>query len=356
MLSLPPRSSLRAPPDDPIPDFAISLECDSIAASKTLRWCGFSENAFYVSTPPKKYKVMTFHVNSSYAIERDQGSSTCVRGESTSYGWSQTYTGCVIGSQVWSGTQTYIAARKDADNPAENCGPANLTFTYDADGGGIWTNSSEEACGCGSAPRLFATIPTTVITATSDTLSSTFTTQGNDTGGGSWTTTFILSDEVVKPSPEMVISEAISTLPAYAGFDGPRNISGQGLVCSASRNLSTDELTCALRRFKWRLKFNPAPLNYLKVWLRKTTTPETDSPSTGDTTNATTDDTTTVTWTGSASDSDTGDFAGFIFKETAGTEVTEPATDGEIVISILKWSFLADYTPPDDGSANGFRP
>jgi hypothetical protein len=124
-----------------------------------------------------------------------------------------------------------------------------------------------------------------------------------------------------------------------------------GNSCSAYRNLSPDESSYSLRRFKWRLRHAPTGTCYLKVWLRRKFQPEGG----GDPTYTSISP---YEWTGSGNPCiaapDLG--AGHEDNEIIGEETSEdePATDGTVTIEIVKYSCISGYTPPDDGSANGF--
>jgi len=155
------------------------------------------------------------------------------------------------------------------------------------------------------------------------------------------------SDEVT-PEPGESTAEMIARvtdeLPPY-----PDDWSyGSG---AASRNLSPDESSFSLSRFKWRLRHQPTGTCYLRVWLRKVEYPEgaeepiyTDLPP--------------YTWSGSGNpclpspENSPGHDDNAITGSEA--EISDPAEDGSISIEIVKWSCLPGYVPPDDGSANGY--
>lgn len=153
------------------------------------------------------------------------------------------------------------------------------------------------------------------------------------------------TDEAVPEPTDDLISRTVAALPSY-----PETWSGS---CHSYRNLSTDETSYNIVRTKWRLKHSPTGTCYLKVWLRTRFVPEAGG-----------DEVITplepYTWelTGNPCFPDTdfgpGAAENFILSEVV--EELEPFDDGTTYIEIVKYSCLASYTPPDDGSANGLPP
>jgi hypothetical protein len=146
-------------------------------------------------------------------------------------------------------------------------------------------------------------------------------------------------------STEELISRVTSDLPPYPSDWGW----GSG---SASRDLSPDESSFSLSKIKWRLQHQPTGTCYLKVWMRRVTTPEDGEPEYSDIA--------PYTWTGSGNpcfdDPERAPWAeeNFIYGPEA--EIGTPSEDGTITVEIVKWSCVEGYTPPDDGTANGYPP
>jgi len=150
-------------------------------------------------------------------------------------------------------------------------------------------------------------------------------------------------NEVSAETTAELITRTVAALPAYPG-----TYSGS---CSAYRNLSTDETSYSIRRTKWRVSHEPTGTCYLKVWLQARFTPEGGGSDT-------ITPLTPYEWSGSGNPC----FVDPMLPPddpdnritSSPTEEVEPATDGTTVIEIVKWSCLDGYTPPDDGTANGF--
>lgn len=151
------------------------------------------------------------------------------------------------------------------------------------------------------------------------------------------------SSENIAEATAALISRVVGLLPAWG-----ETWTG---TCSAYRNLSPDESSYSIRRFKWRLRHSPNGTCYLKVWLRKKFQPEGGGEPTYTSLPA-------YEWTGSGNpciaDPDLG--VGHEDNEITSSETSEdePATDGTVTIEIIKYSCVPGYTPPDDGSANGY--
>jgi len=102
---------------------------------------------------------------------------------------------------------------------------------------------------------------------------------------------------------------------------------------------------------KWRLTHARTGTCYLKVWLRTRFVPEGG----GD---PTLSDLPPYTWSATgnpcfANDSEPPDSEANV---AIGDEFEEqePSFDGTTTVEIVKWSCLEGYTPPDDGTANGY--
>jgi hypothetical protein len=127
-----------------------------------------------------------------------------------------------------------------------------------------------------------------------------------------------------------------------------------GGSCSAFRNLSPDESSFSIRKFKWRISHPPTGTCYLKVWLNRVFTPETGDP--------TITPLTPYEWSSSGNPcfSDTEKPPGHEDNKIVSSTTTEdvPGTDGTVSIEIAKWSCVPGYEPdisdPENPQANGF--
>lgn len=158
-------------------------------------------------------------------------------------------------------------------------------------------------------------------------------------GCGSGTTVY--SGAVTPESTSELISRAIAALPQY-----PESWTGS---CSSYRNLSPDETSVTIRRLKWRIAHSPTASCYLKVWLRRKFTPEGEGP-------AVYAPIESYEWIGNPCIPDSTKPADHPENIIYGgeSEEQEPSEDGSTSIEIQKYSCVRGYTPPDDGSANGF--
>ena len=147
---------------------------------------------------------------------------------------------------------------------------------------------------------------------------------------------------------------AIAGLPAWPAWPSISYPSAWSPASdSAYVDVPTDLSQYTEKRLKWRLAFVPNGLCYLKVWVRIT------SVVTG---GATTHTDVTHEWIG------TGDTCFTVPDDPynavpnlmfSGENEVDPPTltaAGEVTItpSVLKYTFVKDYIPPDDGSANGY--
>jgi hypothetical protein len=156
---------------------------------------------------------------------------------------------------------------------------------------------------------------------------------------------------------ENEVLECDVTLPSFPAWPEDRGEewggfeSGQGESCSAFRDWSEGLISKYERKIKWRLAHDPTGTCYLKVWLQKRFTPEGGG---ADTITALTP----YEWTGTGNPC----FAEALLPPddaanriaSSPTEEGVPAADGTTTIEIVKWSCVSGYTPPDDGSANGY--
>jgi len=161
--------------------------------------------------------------------------------------------------------------------------------------------------------------------------------------GTSSTTTTTYSSLATGETTADLISRTVAALPTW-----PTTWTGG---CSSFRNLSPDESSYSLTRTKWRVAHSPSGTCYLKVWLQTRFTPEgggteiiTPLPA--------------YEWTATGNpclpDTTKGpDHADNIIRSEE-SEEKEPADDGTTTVEIVKWSCIRGYTPPDDGTGNGF--
>lgn len=159
------------------------------------------------------------------------------------------------------------------------------------------------------------------------------------------TTTTTYSNENPPPVGETtaeMISRIINLLPSTPN----------GSSCSSFRNLSPTESSYTVRRTSFKVKHLPTGTCYLKVWIQTRFTPESGS--------VVITPLATYEWNGSGNpclpspSTPADDDSQYI--ESSATEISEPGTDGTRLVEIQKWSCVPGYTPPDDGSANGFPP
>lgn len=142
--------------------------------------------------------------------------------------------------------------------------------------------------------------------------------------GGDLGPTVVSYSSLVTPEPgestEEMIARITGELPDYPDtWDGG---------CTAARDLSPDESSFSISKFKWRIS-HAAVGDYLKVWVRRVTTPEGGSPSY--------EPLTPYEWSGP----DTGE-------PVYGPEFEESISeDGTVTIEIYKYSCVEGYEPPD---------
>jgi hypothetical protein len=161
--------------------------------------------------------------------------------------------------------------------------------------------------------------------------------------------------EYSKPTPICEIE-----LPEFAAWPEDRGEewggfeSGQSNSCSAFKDWEENLLSKAERKIKWRVAHPPTGTCYLKAWINTRFRPKGGAEDG-------TDDTVTPStyeWTGTGNPCLTDptksvdDEANMI--RSTPTEIGVPATNGTTTVEILKFSCLSGYTPPDDGSANGY--
>jgi autonomous glycyl radical cofactor GrcA len=70
---------------------------------------------------------------------------------------------------------------------------------------------------------------------------------------------------------EQLISKTVASLPPFSGFDGPHSELGQGTDCSAYRDLSADETSYDIQRFKYKFTFPAATQPFSISWVERFT-------------------------------------------------------------------------------------
>lgn len=302
------------------------IECKSISASKTK--CGFTS----FSGPLKYYLTSVFTISGSCT-----GDDGC-RNLSEGGGWTETKqytvgpTGSCSLSTTCTGSRDSSRTTYDTEICIDDSGSCIGTLAADC----TWSASGSSCGSWGSAGYPAYGYTTTVTSPT--TKSHTVTNFYIMSCSGSGTTT--LSNEY--PTVDL-IAAAVASLPAY-GTDWNGS-------CSAVRALSPDETSYTIQRFKWRIRHRPTGTCYLKVWLNEVFTPEGGGA-------PTVTPLTDYVWNGTGSPCLTDDTLppDHVDNEIVGseTEVLEPSADGTTSIEIAKWSCVPGYTPPDDGTANGY--
>lgn len=97
---------------------------------------------------------------------------------------------------------------------------------------------------------------------------------------------------------------------------------------------------------KWRIEHSPTATCYLKVWLVERLTAAYGG---------TTRPLEPYVWEGEGNPCAPDPALSPVFQTIVSEETAITAVDVE-QIEVLKYSYLPDYTPPDDGSANGYPP
>lgn len=280
-----------------------TIQCKSIGASESKPTpCGFFHDSKYWLT-----KSTTSHSYSSTVIERTPGPgltcSTTMTLECTTTVTEQYDEACVL-------TTSYTGTR--SRNVSENCGEfiaGTCTATRHSTTGAWSSGCASGTCGTTDAP--------------------------------------VYENENEQETTEALIARTIGALPAY-----PEEWGGS---CSAMRDLSPDESSYSVQRFKWRLVHPPSGTCYLKVWIRRKFQPEGGGTPTYTSL-------TPYIWTGTGNPclSDPMDSYNSDANQITGTETQElePTTDGVITIEIMKYSCVEDYEPDisdeENPEPNGF--
>lgn len=187
---------------------------------------------------------------------------------------------------------------------------------------------------------------------------------------GAWTKTFTPAEGDPVTSPGECVAYSSTTGPVYSNEIAAEEAETTsalisrvvGLLpswgetwtgtCSAFRNLSPDESSYSIRRFKWRLKHQPSGNCYLKVWLREVFTPEGGGAPTYT-------DLAPYEWsaTGAPCVNDPAkasfDLDNLIYGVES--EIQEPAEDGTVTVEIVKYSCVPGYNPAE-GEPDGYPP
>jgi hypothetical protein len=337
----------------------ITLVCNSISASKSK--CGFGEWEGYVSTPPKFYL--------SY-VRTQTGSHTW---RQISYQPSGPPDFVCTGTVITDGDETRTSSLAEDFEQSYNssCELETLVSTASSDdidsiSGTLCSSSTDLHCwtvpGCGGGGDTH----TTTITATSTVKTTTDDFAGSNSPhyptclqcdhSGSIVKTETLSDEY---TTELLKTNTGDALPDYAacfGCDGSSEdcsalISGQNCTCSAFRNLSTNETSYTIRRFKYKFKFpNPGTDGYLKILWNETFKPTLSAGVTycGSTYATGAEDPNPAHWTTSAM----SEIFGSGDTESSEHEVTEPSSNGTIYVTDIRWT-KTEGCEPDASSIEG---
>ena len=274
------------------PCSAPSIECDSISSSKSKAVpCGFLHDG-------KHWLTKTTSWNYSFS---DTG-SIYSNIESSHVAKVESYDEYCNLSTVWSGSSSYTRIM----------GSSSWSCAATMNATGSWSGTATEHTG-----QFNQTRP----------ISTSCCSQGTQSAP-------IYSNENVAETTSALIARTVAALPSY-----PSTWTGS---CSSYRNLSDDESSYSIRKFKWRLKHAPSGTCYLKVWLRKKFEPEGG----GDPTYT---PLSPYTWEGAGnpclkdSTKPVDDDANNITSDE--TEVSVPAENGRTSIEILKYSCVEGYEP-----------
>jgi hypothetical protein len=250
----------------------VTLYCDSIFASRTK--CGFPEFGGFVSTPPKYYLVRTIHIvrdsdstspfavctshwdeteTDTYTVNDDDGS--CTLDKVCSGGGSGTdFSGTFSFNYVLSGGNCIQSGT------VVPCSTACLTPNA---GGPTGATTSVETCTShitGGGGHINADLTETT------TLSSEYTTADLKTktvaGLPDYSGIYHCSDE-----------ETGCACDVDAGYD-----TGQGCNCSAVMNLSDDETSYSIQRFKYKFLFDAAESAFTIYWTERFTPDDMSGP------------------------------------------------------------------------------
>ena len=191
---------------------APTLQCDSISASLTK--CGFNEWPGHVSSPPKKYLVSSLSGVIQYT-QYTPACAVCLNDEIDTYSGDCSYS---------APSCSFSSLGNVNQNYSSNC------ITYSATNVGVCSVSDY---GVGQQSISYTSTVKTV-TGTGSCVTQQIT---------SGTATETLSSEY---STADLITYTVAALPSYPG-----TWSG---TCSSYRNLTTDELTYSIRRFKYRFQ------------------------------------------------------------------------------------------------------
>ncbi len=191
---------------------APTLRCDSISASLTK--CGFDEWSGHVSSPPKIYLTTTLSGTLTAQHTADALCALC--NDKTTYAYSGT---CSFARPSCSETDTgnqHVVPYPDCVTPG--------------------SSSDSDVCDLPPLAGFTDSYTSTVHTQTGDGCDGGVPSE-NFTGSATAT----LSSEY---TTALLISDTVAALPSYPGtFSG---------TCSSLRNLSSDELTYSIRRFKYK--------------------------------------------------------------------------------------------------------
>jgi hypothetical protein len=309
----------------------VFLVCNSISAS--LSKCGFDEFSGFVSSPPKIYLHRTArrYGSSGMCCRTSDPSLTCIAG--TSHDTSPVYEGSV--------------------DPAT----CELTQTF-----GVFTQIQTQCDGASSTvtasqgwPSVF--VPTSA-THSHDSFSSSL-----DCGSSCTPSSISQIDSTdcdldTEYTIDLLKSSTVDALPDYyinfgceMGEGDPPLDTGQNCLCTAYAHLSEDENINSIQRFKYLFRTKEAATGYLKIYWNQTFKPVL----TGDVTfdggdyHAGDEDPDPANWICEAHDW-TWDIRPSLGDPTMNLdssifEVIEPADNGTVYITDIRWSTDDTYDP-----------
>jgi hypothetical protein len=327
--------------DEP-PCPSVSLLCNSISASKSK--CGFTG-----FTTSKKYLV-----KDSDCSETGHGTAA---GFLRHTHWIYTYdpSTCTSSRSITANTCVTSAGADCTATPATQCPGCSASFTCLSSGTCAQTTSTTD----------------TNQTITCDGL----TTPGN--GCSCNTGTFVYSVTLSSESTTAtLISTTESALPSYAtcfscvlhctDTDCDTSLAtGQGCTCTAFRNLSSDETSYTIRRFKYKFRFEASVTCRLKILWNETFKPTLTAgvDFCGSHYNAGQEDPNPAHWTKTAKSynaSTGGDPCGpnigppslptgdVTERDSSVFTVNEPSTNGTTYITDIRWTILDGNNDTDD--------
>ena len=223
------------------------LVCDSIGATKSK--CGYAEFSGFVSSPPKFYRTTTLEVTVN--IDRADGAYEHGHGTITYQYNTDTCLYSVVAAEG-----SFIWVDQNAVTQVDNEWSDYATFLSFSQ----WASNNFYG--------YYLTGPT------SGSLISDSSTTAHDTpslSGTDYTALSVYATRSDEYMTAMLISNTIAAVPPYPGtFTG---------ACSAYRNLSSDETSYTVQRFKYKFTFPTATEPFVIHWVERFTPAGNGSPS-----------------------------------------------------------------------------